>query len=119
MERIEAIFRDGKEIIRIDFQGLEEDDNVIAFLTEIKNYVLNFNRPTLQLTNITGVYFTPSVMNQVSAITKETEHLVIKDAIVGVVGVKKILLQVYNTLVRGKAKAFNTEEDAIAWLVKE
>jgi hypothetical protein len=119
MERIKRIFHDGKEIIRMDFQGLEDDNDVINLLTEIKNYVLNTNRPTLQLTNITGVYMTPSVMNKVSAITKETEHLVIKDAVVGVVGVKKILFQVYNTLLGGKAKAFNTEEDAMAWLVKE
>jgi hypothetical protein len=39
--------------------------------------------------------------------------------VVGIKGVKRILFQVYNGLVRGKAKAFDDEETAKEWLVKD
>jgi hypothetical protein len=118
MQRIEPILHGGKEIIRFDFQGLEEDDDVIEFLSDIEDYMSKNNKPSLLLTNITGVFFTPTVMRRVSAIGKGWQHLVLKDAIVGAVGVKKILMQVYSAVIEGRAKAFNSEKEAIAWLLE-
>jgi hypothetical protein len=57
-------------------------------------------------------------MSQLSELAKEGEHLVIKDAIVGVTGIKKILFQIYNAVVRVRTKAFDTEEAAREWLVE-
>ncbi len=58
-------------------------------------------------------------MKNLSEVSKSWDRFVIRDAIVGVSGIKKVLFQVYNTLIRGKAHAFENEEDAIAWLVDQ
>ena len=116
MKRIQKIQHNGRDIVRFDFQGLTEDDEIISYIKEIEDYLLALESPTLQLNNITGVYFTPQVMNELTAAGKRWEHTVLKDAIVGVVGVKRILLRAYNAIVGGKAKAFSTEEEALEWL---
>ena len=40
-----------------------------------------------------------------------------KIAVVGITGIKKIFLNVYNQFIGGKTKAFETEEEAKEWLV--
>jgi hypothetical protein len=119
LKRIQPVFYRGNEIIRFDLRGLEEEQDVIDFLCQGRDYLFKIDRPTLQLTNITGVYFTPLVMSQLSELAKEWEHLIIKDAIIGVTGVKKILFQIYNAVVRGKSKAFDDEETAKEWLAEK
>ncbi len=116
-ERIHTISHKGVEIIRFDYQGLSEDEDVIAFVDEAKHFLFDLNRSTLQLTNITGVYLTPPVMKHITEASKQVEHLVMLDAVVGVIGVKKFLFQLYNTLIRGKARAFDKEDEAKEWLV--
>jgi hypothetical protein len=115
-ERIHTIYHKGIEIIRFDYQGLPEDEDVIAFVDEVKHFLFELNRPTLQLTNITGIYLTPTVMKHITEASKQWEHLVMLDAIIGVTEVKRFLFQLYNTLIRGKARAFDTEEEAKEWL---
>lgn len=115
-ERIVPLVFQGKEIIYFNFRGLTEDQDIIQHFHNARDYMLKLNRPTLQLTNVTGVYFTPNIMKNLDVL-KAAEHLVIKDAVVGVTGVKKILFQIYNTMLQGKTKTFDDEEAAKQWLV--
>lgn len=117
-ERIKTFVFKGKEIVYFDFRGLTEDQDVIDLLHKARDYTLQLGHPNLQLTNVTGVYFTPAVMKNIG-ILNETEHLVIKDALVGVTGAKRILFQIYSTIVKGKTKAFDDEDSAKEWLIEE
>lgn len=108
----------GKRIFYTDYRGLETDEEIEAFIDEIVRFQLRVNRPSLQLTNIEGAYFTPQIMKRVEKAMGEVNHLIIKDAIVGVRGIKRVLFQFYNTVIGGKARAFKTEEEAKEWLVK-
>ena len=118
MKRIEIVTYKEKEIVRFDYRGLTEDGEFLEALSQGAKFLLDLGRPTLQLTNIEGLFFTPPIMKKIDEAGKRIEHLVIKDAIVGVTGVKRILFQAYNAVVGGKAKAFDTEEEALEWLVK-
>ena len=117
MNRIELIHYKNKEIIRSDFRGLTDDDDLIAFLSKLFQYMKDIERPVRRLTLIEGVYFTPKVMAQLPKVTNELQSMIIKDAVIGVHGVKRILLQAYNAIIPDRVKAFSNEEDAKDWLV--
>ncbi len=117
-ERIKKISFQGKEIYYYDFRGLTEDSDVIGLLSKARDYSFQLGHPTLQMTNITGVYFTPNVMKNLG-ILDDVKHLVIKNAIIGVTGAKRILFQIYSTMVKGRTKSFDDEESAKEWLVEE
>ena len=117
MNRIDLIYYKNKEIVRADFQGLTEDDHLIAFMHEIDAYLKKLDRPMLRLTLIHGVYFTPKVMTHLPWVTKDLQNSTIKDAVVGVTGIKRILLQSYDAIIPGRVKAFDSEEEAKEWLV--
>ena len=116
--RIQRLIYKGKEIIYTDYRGMD-DDELIATAYKVVDYLLNLNRPTLQLTNITGIYFTPKIMELLTKLTPRVEHLIIKDAVIGITGAKRILFHTYNAIVRGNAKAFDDEQAAKEWLVEE
>jgi hypothetical protein len=118
MERVTLITYKGKEIVSIDFKGLTDDDEIIAFLNELKQYLISLNRPTLQLTDLTGVDFSARVFEMVSQSTYEVAPYIRKDAVLGVKGTKRFLFQLYNFIVRGNAKLFDDETAAKEWLVK-
>ena len=115
---LEHLYYKGKEIIYSDYRGME-DDEVVAVATDIVAYLLKLNRPTLQLTNIEGVFFTPKVLTALTTLAPKVEHLIVKDAVIGIKGAKRILFQTYNAIIQGNAKAFDDEEAAKDWLVEE
>ena len=113
---IQHLMYKGKEIFYTDYRGLD-DDEMTSAVHEVVDYLLDLNRPTLQLTNITGVYFTPKILKLLTTLTPRVEHLIIKDAVVGVTGAKRVLFQAYNAIVNGNAKTFDDEQTAKDWLV--
>ena len=118
-ERIQQKRHKGKEVICFDYRGLDEEDEFIEMAEKALEYNLKLNRPTLQLTNITGCYLTPRIMEYINTTMPKVSHLIIKDALIGITGAKRILFQVYNMMVRGNARAFKDEEEALEWLVRD
>lgn len=51
--------------------------------------------------------------------SKMVEHKVLKSAIIGVTGIKKVLLMGYNSVAKGRVKPFSTKEDALEYLAKD
>ena len=48
--------------------------------------------------------------------TKAIQKFYIKQGIVGIRGIKKMILNIYNTVAGSNAKAFDTQEEAIKYL---
>ena len=119
MERIQTIYHKDKPINYFDYRGLETESEVLGSIRETRIFLEKQNLQTLQLTNITGVFFTPGLIKPVLAEVELCKPYVLRDAVVGIVGAKRILFQTYLAIFPGKTKAFVEEAPALDWLVEE
>jgi len=108
----------GKEISYLDYRGMKLEE-ILKTIEEAGKSALLENKRRLQLSNLTGVFAVPEFMEKVKDAGKKTKHLTIKSAVVGVTGTKKLLLNTYNVFTGANMKAFDDEESAKEWLIKD
>ena len=108
----------GREVRYLDYRGMKLED-IKEKLDETTKEALRLNKRRLVLANLTGVYAVPEFMDTVKEAGKKTKHLTIKSAIVGITGAKKILLNAYNMFTNSNTMAFDDEETAKEWLIKD
>lgn len=109
----------GKKILYTDYRGLQEAQLVQAIEAQAQ-MVRMMPHKVLILDNITDVNITKDFMNRAKELGKEIiETKTLKNAIVGVTGIKKVFVQTYNFFTGGKSHAFEKEIDALEWLIKK
>lgn len=106
----------GREIIYVDYRGLKEE-GMIATATDLREWLLKENKDHLRLINITDCYATPKFTTYIRALGRETQAIPFRGAIVGITGAKRVLLMGYNRLLGGKLKPFDSEDEALEYLV--
>ena len=106
----------GKEILYVDYTGMSKEE-ILNVMDEATTYALELNRPMLRLSNMTGVFAVPDVVEKAKESGKITNHLTIKRAAVGITGAKKVLFNAFNRFSGNNTRAFDTVEDAKDWLV--
>jgi hypothetical protein len=116
-ERIKRIVHAGKVINYFDYRGINDDDELISAVRASCQFVIDQKHETLQLSNVTGLYFTPGIVKPIMAEVDKCKHLIKRDAVVGIVGVKRILFQAYVSIFPGKTRPFEDEQSALEWLV--
>ena len=118
MTRIEKIYHQGKELIYIDLRNISQEEQ-FALMKEAEEFILKENKSVLVLSNLTGIHATPEFMKHGNEYGANIKHLLKKQAMVGLTSVQKILLNTWNAITGGKGTAFETEEEAKEWLVKD
>lgn len=108
----------GKEILYIDYRGMNENQ-MIQTLNEATERSLSDNKPRLLLTNVAGSFVLPDFLKKAKEAGKRTKHLTLKSAIIGIEGAKKVLLKFHNLYVGSEMKPFHDEIEAKEWLVRE
>lgn len=106
----------GKEIIYIDYRGLN-DDEMVETLQKMRDMVLELNKPHLRLVNVTDTNASARFRTLMRQIGKEIGHVPSKVAVVGVPASKRVVINAYNVMIGGKMKLFDNEEDAKTYLV--
>lgn len=115
--RMKWVKHSNKKILYQDYTNLDGDE--IAELIPIFTYLeLQYKEiDRLQLLNFTNSYASKPALNALSEAARVTKHLYTKTAVLGITGVKKILLNMLNRITSIGAKAFATEEKAKNWLI--
>ena len=116
MSAIQKINHKGQQIIYIDYRGLDEE-SMIAKAESLREFLLSDPGFHLRLVNITDTPATRQFTSFIRQLGKETKHIPVKAAIVGITGAKKVLLSGYNRLLGGAMKPFDDEETAKEYLV--
>lgn len=112
----------GKNIIYANYSSLGKDKEKILNLvnTLAEEYLKNPPNSVLGLTNVTNIHFDMDILNAFKSLGKKTAPHEKKIALVGVNG---LLKAGYNFVVgfnnSNKFRAFDTEEEAKEWLVKD
>jgi hypothetical protein len=111
----------GKRIFYVDFSNFGSDSHALrqeahAIIAEV---VKEPPDSVLALSNAAGTVGTPENMVIFKGIVTRTGRFVRKRAVVGVTGVRQVLLETLNRVTMGKPMmAFEEEEAAKKWLVE-
>lgn len=106
-----------KPILYIDLRNKSEDE-IIRFANEAKDLLISTKKAdNLRLINVEGAFGNKVIMDELKRVGTLTKPYWTKTAIVGVSGMKSILLKAYNAIVKGNTKSFDMEYDAKEWLI--
>ena len=109
----------GKKILLIDYRGLKKKDEMIATLHEAIGLYAESTEPLRTLIDMTDAAGNSEWMNESKKYGKQVGDKTLKSAIIGITGIKKVLLMGYNSVVKGRLKPFDTKEQALAYLVSD
>ncbi len=115
--RMKWIIHKGKDILYEDYRNLTGNQiaqlvPAITKLTEDKDY-----KGILLLLDFTNSFANKEATNAFGESGKISKDRLKKTAVLGITGVKKVLLNFVNRVSKVDAKPFNSEENAKDWLV--
>ena len=116
-ERMKWLTYKGHEILLDDYSNLKPDVflpliNVVTDLT-FKSGKENI----LLIVDVSNSYANKEIIAEFNVSGKRSKSLLKKTAVLGITGVKKILLNVVNRFTGLDAKAFSSLEEAQDWLI--
>ncbi|MFO7889635.1 MAG: hypothetical protein R6V04_04775 [bacterium] len=106
----------GQWVLYLDCRGLDEEE-LLKILDEAAEALSPMITKVPVLANVEGAVLLPEFMEKMRQLGKEVfTKKVDYTAVVGVTGVKKVMLSSYNFLLGQNLKSFDTEESALEWL---
>jgi len=107
----------GKKILFVDYTKCKSIDEMIKLLEDVRREYEKASDKFLALNDFTGSYGSNDFLNRASKYKDLFDSKTIKTAVLGITGIKKILLNGYNAFVKNKQIPFNTKEEALEYLV--
>ncbi len=108
-----------KKILYIDYTQCKSSEELILVLHKVRDEYKNSNEMFLSVSDFTGTFGSKEYMDEAKKIGKEVfDDKTLKSALLGITGIKKILLNAYNLIVKNKLVPFDNKEDALEYLVK-
>lgn len=116
---ISYIQHKGKKIMFIDYSQCKTIEQTLDVLEQVRKEYEKTDGQLLTLNNFEGAFGSSEYMKKASQYGKEIfNKKTAKNAALGVTGIKKILLQGYNTIVKDKIKPFDSKEEALDYLAE-
>ncbi len=116
-KRMKQLTYKDKQIIYQDYTNLTGDEvaRLVPALTSIE--LETVGEKSRCLINFTGSFANKAALGALGESGKLTKHLYEKTAVLGITGIKKILMNTVNKITNLGAKSFTTEEEAKEWLI--
>ena len=113
----------GKKVLFIDYTKARTEEEMIRILHSNKDAMTNYPKGALvrMLVDMTNAYTTQRFLDAAKQLEIDLWNEVpTKRAILGVVGIKRIILQGFNAISRKQSlKPFDTREQALEYLVAD
>ncbi len=111
----------GQQIYYVDYSNIKTSEEFLAVIKSTNAFREKLKhdgvKDLLMLVNISGSFVYGDVLSEIKKAALLTKELIAKEAIVGITGSKKILLKVLQSFAKMDFKIFDTEEEALEWLV--
>jgi hypothetical protein len=117
MERVKFIPHAGKEILVIDFSGCNPEEALLVISQAKAVICKSAPASLLTLANVTNIGFDNFLNERMKEFVAHNKPFVKAAAVVGVAGLKKILFDATMVFSKRKLHAFDTMEQAKAWLI--
>jgi hypothetical protein len=112
----------GRDFVYYDMDGFRSNDEFKALIEAGNKLFDSFepDRRVLTITNVSGVIYDTETKKIVAEWMKRNVSHVIKGAVIGLDGLKKIMCNaIFKISGRTNMKFCNSKEDAIAWLLEQ
>lgn len=116
---VSLIKHKGKEILFFDYKGLTEEDRILGNLYEGSRLFDNATSPLLILIDVNNSSITWRFTTESIRLSNRDREKIKKNAIVGVAGMKKFLLETYNLTSKAPVMNFEDLESAMEYLVED
>ena len=116
-KRLTWIERNGVSILREDFSHLDEA-SALDLMGQLKGVILTApSSDILELIILDGLRISTKMLNFATKLSEEVDHKVHRTAVVGLTGIKLLIMKGYNRFARSPMVPFEDEAAAIAWLL--
>ncbi len=116
-DRIRWAFHKGKPVLRIDYSGLKGPE-ILPVIRQVPSFYKDQPKGSvLCFADVRNAFADDEVMEAMKALVRETKPYDKKVAVVGIAGVKGVLLMAVNLFTAHTMKPFTDEQDALDWLV--
>ena len=121
MGRIEEFTRDGKNFFYFDLSGFKSNEEFIHVIEDSKPMIRQHpERSVYTITNITNVRFDTQTKELVAEWTAHNKPYVKYGAVVGMDGIKKIMVNaIFAISGRKNMSSASTKDEAVARLLKQ
>jgi hypothetical protein len=116
---IEWISHEGKKILYIDYAGLSPKEELEQIAKAAQILVDTKEKSNLTLSNLANAKLDQDFVNLSKEKGKISGQYTKKAAVLGIEGVRKVLLRAVNSFSGNPREPFSTKEEALAWLVKD
>jgi hypothetical protein len=108
----------GKKILHNDYVGTKTEQEMLEMLADTSTILTGSPTKVLMLTDFTGTSVSPEYMNRVKKLGTEVMNLKVeKCAVLGIAGLKKILMDSFLAFTHASyMKTFDSEAEAFKWL---
>jgi len=107
----------GKKILFVDYKPCKSIDEMVKLLDDIRQLYEKSSESFLALNDFTGTFGSNEFMSHAKKHKELFDRKTIKTAVLGITGIKKILLNGYNVFVKNKQMPFESKEQALEYLV--
>lgn len=114
---IRTITHKGNEIIFVDYTGLKGKEASLELLAKSVEALEQFDSPIPLLANLEDAITGPEFMKRSKELGSTFKNKTSKAALLGITGIKKILLQAYNKATGDNMIPFRDKDAALEWLV--
>jgi len=112
----------GKRVLRISYAGLGGEDGeeyAISILNYVHEFVLKAGNNLLILVDLKDAYATTKIIQMMKGNIASEKPLIKKEAVLGLNKAKMILLKAVSLFTNVGLTAFDTETEALDWLIKK
>jgi len=119
-ERIQFIEQDGRHIILLDVSNMPPGDEFKQFIEDAKHLIhMQQKNSMLTLFDATHSYFDKETIDILKDFAASNRPYVRASAVVGITGLKKMMLDIVSKFSGRTFKQCSTREEAVEWLVKQ
>lgn len=116
---VELITHNGRKIVYGDFKECNTKEKMIEKLYVVEKLMQTQKGPVLYLADLTNTHGSREFMKAAKEVAKRTfNHKVEKAALLGIIGIKKVLLNGFNAVSKYKFEPFDSKELALEFLTK-
>jgi hypothetical protein len=115
---IEWIEHKGKKILFVDFKGCRNDDDRMQIFNKYLEEIKKVSSKVLLFFDFTDNFVSESLLKKANESSEWTKKNIDKAAILGITGVKKVLLNSFKIFTKIDLTTVNTREEALEHLIK-
>ena len=120
MERIQFIEHKGKQIIYFDLTDSKDPQESIKHGRQVRELILSQPpKSVLLLTNVVGAHYNPEASDFMKQFSSDISPHVKASAMVGVTGIRRIILSALTRVSGRPITVFDTVEQAKDWLADQ